>query len=124
MNKRKCLISFVLFFSLLTGGLAVSSPYEVHAEDPGIYQVNGKYTITSTRLVTKCKLYSADSSLKKKTRSYKITKSTKIQTVKADYSKVTLKGKKRTAMIKKLNKKNKTIQFKQKKGKVLFIWIL
>lgn len=124
MKKKTCMLSLVCILGLLMGMFVVQSPYEAYADSPGTYQVNGKYTITNTRLVTKCKLYTADSSLKKKTRSYKITNKTKIQTVKEDFTKVTLKGKKRAAMIKKLNKKNQTIQFKQKNGKVTVLWIV
>lgn len=123
MKKKTSLLSMALMLSLFVGALTYN-PKMAYADAPGVYQVNGKYTISATRLVTKCKLETADSTLKKKTRTYKITKKTKFQKVKKDFSKVTLKGKKRTAMIKKLQKKRVAIQFTQKKGKVTAIWIV
>lgn len=109
---------------MLLGTLTFQKPQEALA-DSDMIQVNGKYSLTATKLVTKCKLETADSTLKKKTRTYIVTSKTEIQKVnEKDFSKTTLKGKKRKAMIKKLNKKNLTIQFKAKKGKVSLIWII
>ena len=110
---------------MLFGTLIFQKPQEALA-DSDMIQVNGKYSLTETKLVTKCKLETADSTLKKKTRTYIVTSKTKIQKVNEQrgFSKTTLKGKKRKAMIKKLNKKNLTIQFKEKNGKVSLIWII
>lgn len=123
MKKKISLLSMALILSLFVGAL-LHNPHMAYADASGVYQVNGKYTISATRLVTKCKLETADSTLKKKKRVYKITKKTKFQKLKNDFSKVTLKGKKRAAMIKKLQKKRVAIQFTQKKGKVTAIWIV
>ena len=121
-RKFRIFVSVVLFICMLAGTAAIQAPRKVYAESADIYQVNGKYTITTKKLVTKCKLETADSTLKKKTRTYKITSKTKIQKLNGDSSKTTMKGSKRKKVIKRLNKKNEPIQFKAKKGKVIFIW--
>lgn len=114
-----------LIMCLLAGALAILPEKTAMAEARDIYQVNGKYTISDTKLVTKCRLETAYSSLQKKTREYKITSKTKIQTVNdSNSSKKTLRGSQRKKMIQKLNKKNQTIQFQAKKGVVTLIWIL
>lgn len=116
-------VTLLTLFCLILGGGVLQKPQKALADSDAI-QVNGKYTITSRKLVTKCKLETADATLKKKIRTYKITSKTKIQIVNDDFTKKTLKGKKRKNMIKRLNKKNLTIQFKVKKGKLKLIWIL
>lgn len=123
-TKRGAFLSILLISCLLLGSLSVKPPRKASAEATDIYQVNGKYSITNSQLITKCKLYTADKDFPKKTRVYKITAKTKIQIVdEDDYTKKTLKGKKRAQMIKKLNKKNQVIQFKERNGKLIFIWI-
>lgn len=128
-TKNRIFLSVVLIACLLMGSLTVKSPHRAFAEATDIYRVNGKYSISNSQLITKCKLYTADKDFPKKNRVYKITSKTKIQIVTEDvggddFTRQTLKGKKRTRMIKKLNKKNQTIQFKEKNGKVIFIWII
>lgn len=119
MEKKRRILFFVLMLGLIAGGIIVPRSNIVYADMPGVYQVNGEYTLTSKSLVTKCELETADDTLEKKTRTFKVTKKTKI---KKDYNKKALKGKKRTAMIKKMNKKQIRIQFTHKKGKVTAIW--
>lgn len=125
MKISRKITAAALIMCLLAGALAILPEKTAMAEARDIYQVNGKYTISDTKLVTKCRLETADSSLKKKTRVYKITSKTKIQTVNdSNFSKKTLRGSQRKKMIQKLNKKNQTIQFQAKKGVVTLIWIL
>lgn len=124
MNKHR-IVAAVIALCMLMGVFTVQYPETVLADSTDIYQVNGKFTISESKLITKCRLETADNSLKKKTRVYKITSKTKIQTVNdSNYSKKTLKGNQRKKMIKKLNKKNQTIQFKEKNGVVTLIWII
>ena len=86
-----------------------------------VYQVNGKYSLNTKKLITKCRLETADNSLKKKTRTYKITSKTKFYYYNKKEKKIRLKGKKLKKKIKKINRKNVTFQFTQKKGKVIYI---
>lgn len=108
---------------MLLGDLTFKNPQEVLADSVGVIYVDGKYSITSTRLVTKCKLETDNGTLKKKTRTFILTSKTKIKKINEDFTKTELKGKKKKQMIKKMNKKNPRIQFKEKKGKVSTIWI-
>lgn len=125
MKISRKITAAALIMCLLAGALAILPEKTAMAEARDIYQVNGKYTISDTKLVTKCRLETAYSSLQKKTREYKITSKTKIQTVNdSNSSKKTLRGSQRKKMIQKLNKKNQTIQFQAKKGVVTLIWIL
>lgn len=125
MKISRKITAAALIMYLLAGALAILPEKTAMAEARDIYQVNGKYTISDTKLVTKCRLETAYSSLQKKTREYKITSKTKIQTVNdSNSSKKTLRGSQRKKMIQKLNKKNQTIQFQAKKGVVTLIWIL
>jgi hypothetical protein len=87
----------------------------------GVYQVNGAYSISSTQLITKCRLEGPDETLSKKTRVYTITKNTKFYEWKDYDSKKRLTGSKLKKAIKKANRKNVTFQFKAKKNKVTYI---
>ncbi len=125
MKGKFCVfMSLSLAMCLIVGALAIREPQKASAYAE-MYQVNGEYTITNTQLVTKCRLDGDESGLKKKVRTFAITPKTKIQKMSASGSKkTTLKGKARQKMIKKLNKKNLTIQFSFKNGKVLLINII
>lgn len=120
MNRK--IIYTVMMMCLLCGGIIFMSPIRANAEATNIYQVNGKYKITNKKLVTYCKLYTADKSYPKKKRTYKITSKTKFQRVNEDFTKTTVKKSKVKKLIKKLNKIQMTIQFKQKNGKVTYLW--
>lgn len=125
MKAYSKVMAAALIMCLLAGTFAILPGKTAMADSPDMYQVNGKYTISDTKLVTKCRLETADRSLKNKTRVYKITSKTKIQTVNdSNFSKKTLRGSQRKKMIQKLNKKNQTIQFQEKNGVVTLIWIL
>ena len=124
-TKFRNTLTVLLAFCLLVGGLAFHAPQKAAADElSGIYQVNGKYSISNTTLITKCALYTADEDFPKKTRVYKMTSKTKVYLSYGNGNKKTLTGKKRQQMIKKLNKKNETIQFEEKNGKVLYISVL
>ena len=79
-----------------------------------IWQVNGKYTLTKKKLVTYCALYSADSGMKKKKRTFKITSATKFIHVTPSYNKKKIKKSQIGKYIKKI-KKSSYFQFKFKK---------
>ena len=119
---KKKMIYTLMLMCLLCGGVFLAAPIRANAEATDIYQVNGKYKITSKKLVTYCKLYTADKEFPKKTRTYKITSKTKFQRVNEDFSKTTVKKSKVKKLIKKLNKSQMTIQFKEKNGKVTYLW--
>lgn len=61
-----------LIMCLLAGALAILPEKTAMAEARDIYQVNGKYTISDTKLVTKCRLETAYSSLQKKPESIRL----------------------------------------------------
>lgn len=111
-----------MLICLLCGGAFLASPIRANAEATDIYQVNGKYKITNKKLVTYCKLETADKSYPKKKRTYKITSKTKFQRINEDFTKTTVKKSKVKKLIKKLNKTQMIIQFKQKDGKVTYLW--
>ena len=124
MSTKKRIMTLILSVAIALSSVMIQEPKKVSADAPDIYQVNGKYSLTTNKLVTKCKLVTADSTLKKKTRTYTITSKTKFYLVNDDYSKKQLKGNKLKKKIKSANKKNVTIQFKEKNGKVIFIWFI
>ena len=70
---------------------AVVPSVPASAEQTDIWQVNGKYTLTKKKLVTYCALYSADSGMKKKKRTFKITSATKFIHVTPSYNKKKIK---------------------------------
>ena len=108
----KKLISFVMILAIVAATAVVPS-VPASAEQTDIWQVNGKYTLTKKKLVTYCALYSADSGMKKKKRTFKITSATKFIHVTPSYNKKKIKK----SQIKKI-KKSSYFQFKFKKGKV------
>lgn len=120
MKKR--ITSIILALVLTVCGVSFQNVKQAAADgSPGVYQVNGKYSLSKKQLITKCRLETAFSGLKKKTRTFKITPNTKFYYYNKNEKKIRLKGKKLTKKIKKVNKKNITFQFKLKKGRVLYI---
>ena len=61
----------------IVAATAVAPSVPASAEQTDIWQVNGKYTLTKKKLVTYCALEGADSRMKKKKRTFKITSATK-----------------------------------------------
>ena len=116
MSKMKKLISFVMIL-VIVAATAVVPSVPASAEQTDIWQVNGKYTLTKKKLVTYCALYSADSGMKKKKRTFKITSATKFIHVTPSYNKKKIKKSQIGKYIKKI-KKSSYFQFKFKKGKV------
>ena len=86
----KILISFVMILAIVAATAVVPS-VPASAEQTDIWQVNGKYTLTKKKLVTYCALYSADSGMKKKKRTFKITSATKFIHVTPSYNKKKIK---------------------------------
>ena len=72
----KKIISFVMVLAIVAA-TAVAPSVPASAEQTDIWQVNGKYTLTKKKLVTYCALEGADSRMKKKKRTFKITSATK-----------------------------------------------
>lgn len=125
MRVTKKVMVVILSMVIVFCSALVPDAKKVSAEATDIYQVNGKYSLSNDKLVTKCRLETADSGLKKKTRVYKITSKTKFYQVRDDdSSKKLLKGSKLKKAIKTANKKNTTIQFKEKNGRVIFVWFI
>lgn len=119
--KHKIICSIMLV-CLVCGSIFFTAPTQANAEDTNVYQVNGKYTITTKKLVTYCELFTADKDFPAKKRTYQITSKTKIQKVNKDFSKTTVSKAKAKQLIKKWNKSNVTIQFKKKGNKITYIW--
>ena len=109
----KKLISFVMILAIVAATAVVPS-VPASAEQTDIWQVNGKYTLTKKKLVTYCALYSADSGMKKKKRTFKITSATKFIHVTPSYNK---KKKSQIGKYIKKIKKSSYFQFKFKKRK-------
>lgn len=112
----KKVISYVMIFAIVAA-TAVVPAVPVSAERSDVWQVNGKYTLTKKKLVTYCELYSADSSMKKKKRTFKITSATKFIHVAPDCNHKKIKKSQISKYIKKI-KKSPYFQFCYKKGKV------
>ena len=87
----KKIISFVMVLAIVAA-TAVAPSVPASAEQTDIWQVNGKYTLTKKKLVTYCALYSADSGMKKKKRTFKITSATKYIHVTPSYNKKKIKN--------------------------------
>lgn len=119
--KRKIICSIILV-CLLCSSIFFTVPIQANAESADIYQVNGKYEITTKKLVTYCELVTADKRFPAKKRIYKITSKTKIQKVNKNFSKTTVSKAKAKQLIKKWNKSNVKIQFKKKGNKITYIW--
>lgn len=118
MKRRvHILVSTMALIFMLAGGIVIHNKASADGI-PGTWQVNGKYSISTTELVTKCRLEGPDSSLKKKTRVYKITSKTKVRNMNGKV----LKGNQRKKFLRRLNKKNATIQFRAKKGVVQIVY--
>ena len=121
--KRKIVCSIMLV-CFLCSSIFFTAPIQANAEATDIYQVNGKYEITTKKLVTYCELVTADKGFPAKKRIYKITSKTKIQKVNKDknFSKTTVNKAKAKQLIKKWNKSNVKIQFKKNGNKITYIW--
>lgn len=119
--KQKIICSIILV-CLLCSSIFFTVPIQANAESADIYQVNGKYEITTKKLVTYCELVTADKGFPAKKRIYKITSKTKIQKVNKNFSKTTVSKAKAKQLIKKWNKSNVKIQFKKKGNKITYIW--
>lgn len=119
--KRKIICSIILV-CLLCSSIFFTVSIQANAESADIYQVNGKYEITTKKLVTYCELVTADKRFPAKKRIYKITSKTKIQKVNKNFSKTTVSKAKAKQLIKKWNKSNVKIQFKKKGNKITYIW--
>lgn len=124
--KRRILF-FVLILGLIAGGLVVQRSNIVYAAKvpDSTYLVEGKYSISSKKVVIKCEMTNmydnTDSKiLEKKKRTFKITSKSKIMD---SASETVYKGKKRSAMIKKMNKKHFRFFIDIKKGKVKSIYV-
>lgn len=116
MINMKKVISFVMILAIVTA-TAVAPSVPASAERTDIWQVNGKYTLTKKKLVTYCALESADSGMKKKKRTFKITSSTKFIHVTPSCNHKKIKKSQIGKYIKKI-KKSSYFQFCFKKGKV------
>ena len=103
----KKIISFVMVLAIVAA-TAVAPSVPASAEQTDIWQVNGKYTLTKKKLVTYCALYSADSGMKKKKRTFKITSATKFIHVTPSYNKKKIK--KRKMVITKRKLKNRRLE--------------
>lgn len=112
----KKVVSFVMIFAFIVA-TAVVSAVPVSADSVGIWQVNGKYALTKKKLVTYCTLNGADSSLKKKKRTFKITSATKFIHVTPNCDHKKIKKSQIGKYIKKI-KKSPYFQFCYKNGKV------
>lgn len=124
MRATKRVMTVILSMVIVFCSVLVPDAKKVSAEATDIYQVNGKYSLSNDKLITKCRLETAVGGLKKKTRVYSITSKTKFYTVDDNFKKKLLKGSKLKTAIQTANKKNVTIQFKEKNGKVLFVWFI
>lgn len=66
MSTKKRIMILILSVAIAMSGIMVQEPKKVFADgSPDIYQVKGKYSLTANKLVTKCKLETADSTLTK-----------------------------------------------------------
>ena len=123
--KRKT-ISIILMMAMLVCGISFQHVKKVFADEAGVYQPDDNYSLSTKKLVTRGILESADETLKKQKRVYKITAKTKFYKIyenKGD-KRVRLKGKAIKKAIKEANKKKEMIQFKPQKGRLIFVRII
>ena len=123
--KRK-IMSIILMMAMLVCGISFQNVKKVFADEAGVYQPDDNYSLSTKKLVTRGILESADETLKKQKRVYKITAKTKFYKIyenKGD-KRVRLKGKAIKKAIKEANKKKEMIQFKPKKGRLIFVRII
>ena len=123
--KRK-IMSIILMMAMLVCGISFQNVKKVFADEAGVYQPDDNYSLSTKKLVTRGILESADETLKKQKRVYKITAKTKFYKIyenKGD-KRVRLKGKATKKAIKEANKKKEMIQFKPKKGRLIFVRII
>lgn len=118
IGKKKAALGMVLVLML---SILATPALKMSAASSSPWQVNGKYDLNKKRLITYCELVNADDYLKKKTRTFKITPSTKFTYVKKNFSKKPIKKSQIGKYIKKI-KKSKSFQFKFKKGVVTEIY--
>ena len=112
--------------AMLVCGISFQNVKKVFADEAGVYQPDDNYSLSTKKLVTRGILESADETLKKQKRVYKITAKTKFYKIyenKGD-KRVRLKGKATKKAIKEANKKKEMIQFKPKKGRLIFVRII
>ena len=123
--KRK-IMSIILMMAMLVCGISFQNVKKVSADEYGVYQPDDNYSLSTKKLVTRGILESADETLKKQKRVYKITPKTKFYKIyenKGD-KRVRLKGKAIKKAIKEANKKKEMIQFKPQKGRLIFVRII